>query len=103
MYSAPASAASYSGLPSRASTSSNPAGAISRAISPASAEGGTTTILGLMRFLRDGKLRRLAGSVARADSHVAGLQDRLTTRLWTMPWPARDAGRDRAQHPMREA
>src|SRR5712691_1351017 len=49
MYSALPSAASNSGLPLRASTSSKPAGANSRAISPTSGVGGTTMMRALMR------------------------------------------------------
>ena len=50
MYSAVASAASVSGASPRANTRSNPAGAISRAISPTSGDGGTKMILGVMQF-----------------------------------------------------
>src|SRR6476661_4419733 len=78
MYSAGPTAASRSAPPSRASTRSKPDGAIWRAISPVSADGGTTTILGAMLFP--------------PSPEFCLAHHRRTARLTTMAQAARRAG-----------
>src|SRR5262249_45091172 len=77
-------------------TSSNPAGAISRAISATSADGGTRTILGALALMRLPPWLCLpnARALRKGDSHVAELQDRLAPHRTTMARAACVCGRE---------